>query len=114
YEPRLFYKLTAPNNNNNNNNNKQKQKISLPSHRHSFHMSCVIVCICLAQRVALLEGVTLLEFVCHCGCGFKTLILAAWKSVFCQQSSDEDVELSAPLVPCFSGCRHVPDLMILD
>jgi hypothetical protein len=28
-------------------------------------------------------GVALLEYVCHCGHGLKTLILAAWKSVFC-------------------------------
>jgi hypothetical protein len=27
-------------------------------------------------------GVALLEEVCHCGCGFKTLFLAAWKPVF--------------------------------
>jgi hypothetical protein len=29
----------------------------------------VVVCICLAQGMALLGGVTLLEEVCHCGCG---------------------------------------------
>ena len=29
----------------------------------------VMVCICSAQGVALLEGVSLLEKVCHCGCG---------------------------------------------
>jgi hypothetical protein len=28
----------------------------------------VMVCICSSQRVALLEGVALLEQVCHCGC----------------------------------------------
>ena len=40
------------------------------------------------------------------GMGFKTLILAAWKPVFCQQLSDEDVELSAPLAPCLTeGCH---------
>jgi hypothetical protein len=48
------------------------------------------------------------------GVGFKTLILAAWKSVFCQQSSDEDVELSAPPAPGLPGCCHAPALMILD
>jgi hypothetical protein len=35
---------------------------------------------CLAQGVALLGGVTLLE-VCHCGVGLETL-LAALKSIF--------------------------------
>jgi hypothetical protein len=39
----------------------------------------VMVCVCLGQGVALLGGVALLEQVCHCGCGLKTLILAAWK-----------------------------------
>jgi hypothetical protein len=27
-------------------------------------------------------GVTWLEWVCHCGCGYKILTLVAWKSVF--------------------------------
>jgi hypothetical protein len=30
----------------------------------------VMVCIYLAQGVALLGGLALLEKVCHCGCGF--------------------------------------------
>jgi hypothetical protein len=41
-----------------------------------------MVCVCLAQGVALFGGVALLEYVCHCRyvqIGFKTLILAAWK-----------------------------------
>jgi hypothetical protein len=42
----------------------------------------VMICICLAQGVALLGGVALLEWVCHCGQGLKTLALAAWKPVF--------------------------------
>jgi hypothetical protein len=46
--------------------------------------------------------------------GFKTLILAAWKPVFHQQPSDEDVELSALPAPGLLGCCHVPALMILD
>jgi len=33
------------------------------------------------------------------GVGFKTLTLAVWKSVFCWQPSDEDVDLSAPPAP---------------
>ena len=41
----------------------------------------MVCCICLAQGVALL-GVALLEEVCHCGCGLKTLTLDAWKAVF--------------------------------
>jgi hypothetical protein len=36
----------------------------------------------MAQGVALLGGVALLELVCHYGCGLQTLTLAAWKSVF--------------------------------
>jgi hypothetical protein len=36
----------------------------------------MVVYIHLAQGVALLGGVAL-EWVCHCGCGFKTLVLAA-------------------------------------
>ena len=48
------------------------------------------------------------------GAGFKTLILSVWKSVFHKQPSDEDVELSAPLIPCLPGCCHVPALMIMD
>jgi hypothetical protein len=27
-------------------------------------------------------GVALLEWVCHCGVGFKTFTLAAWKPIF--------------------------------
>jgi hypothetical protein len=42
----------------------------------------------------------------------KTLILTAWKGIFCQQPSDEDVELSAP--PCLPGCGHAPTLTILN
>jgi hypothetical protein len=48
------------------------------------------------------------------GVGYKTLILAAWKSVFCWQPSDEDVELSAPPAPCLPECCHIPTLMIID
>ena len=71
-------------------------------------------CICLGKGVVLLRGVDLLKSVCHCGFCLKTLILAAWKSVFHWQPSDEDVELSAPPVPCLSGCFHSPALMIMD
>jgi hypothetical protein len=49
-----------------------------------------MVYICLAQGMALLEGVALLEWVwpCWSRCvtvvvGYKTLILASWKPVFC-------------------------------
>lgn len=37
----------------------------------------VMVYICLIQGMALLGGVDLLELVCHCGHGLKTLTLAA-------------------------------------
>ena len=49
----------------------------------------VMVCICLAQGVALLGSMALLVWVWPCwsrcvtvGMGFKTLVLAAWKQVF--------------------------------
>jgi hypothetical protein len=45
--------------------------------------------------------------------GFKILILAAWKPVFSQQPSDEDVELSVSPTPCLPGGYHVPTLMIM-
>jgi len=58
-----------------------------------------MVCTCLPQGVALFGGVALLEWMWPCwskcvtvGVGFKTLLLAAWKSVFHQQPSDEAVE----------------------
>jgi hypothetical protein len=74
----------------------------------------VKVCIYLAQGVALLGGIVLLEWVCHCACGLKTLILAARKSVLCYQPSDGDVEPSAPPASSLPGCCHAPTLMILD
>jgi hypothetical protein len=43
----------------------------------------VMVCICLAKGVALLGGVTLWSRCVTVDVGFKTPILAAWKSVFC-------------------------------
>jgi hypothetical protein len=73
-----------------------------------------MVCICLAQGVAPLGSVALLNEVCYCGCGHKTLTLAAWKSIFYQLPPNEDVELSAPPAPCLHGCCHVPALMIMD
>jgi hypothetical protein len=63
--------------------------------RYSFHrLTClnkpmgarewnVMVCICLAQGVALLGSVT---FWSRCGLvdvGFNTFVLAAWEPVFC-------------------------------
>jgi hypothetical protein len=44
---------------------------------------------------------------------FKTLLLTKWESVFCEQPSDEDVELSAPPALCLPGHCHVPTLMIM-
>ena len=76
-----------------------------------IYRPCVMVCICLAQK-ATLGGVALQRQVCNCGCGLKTLIPAAWKSVFCQQPSDEDVEHSAPPAPCRPGHCHAPALII--
>jgi hypothetical protein len=42
----------------------------------------VMVCICLAQGVALLRGVVLLEELRHCRHGLEDLTLATWKLVF--------------------------------
>jgi hypothetical protein len=74
----------------------------------------VMVWIYFAQGVALLGGVALLWGKCvTVGVGFKTFILAPWKPVFCLPL-DQDVELSAPPVPCLPGCRHVLTLMIMN
>jgi hypothetical protein len=51
-------------------------------------------------------GVALLEEVCHCGGGLDTLLLAMWESVCSWFPLDEDVELSAPPMPCLPGCYH--------
>jgi hypothetical protein len=59
-------------------------------------------------------GVTWLEWVCHCGCGYKILILVAWMSVLHWQPLDEDIELSAPPALCLPGYCHAPTLMIMD
>ena len=48
------------------------------------------------------------------GVGYKTLILAAWKTVFHKQPSDRDVELLALPAPCLPGHCHAPTLMIMD
>jgi hypothetical protein len=42
----------------------------------------VMVFICLAQEVALLGGVALLEWCVTVGVGFETLTLAAWNLIF--------------------------------
>ena len=68
----------------------------------------VMVCICLAQGAALLGGVVLWNRCVTVGVGFNTLVLAAWKPVFCLPSG-EDVELLALPVHC-----HAPILMIMD
>jgi hypothetical protein len=43
-------------------------------------------------------GVALLEAVCHLGMSFVTLLLAAWRTEFSSLTSEQDIELSAPLV----------------
>jgi hypothetical protein len=55
--------------------------------------------------VAVLGAVTLLEEVCHFGVGFETLLLAAWKLVFCLPL-EQDVELSAPLAMLLLSDDH--------
>jgi hypothetical protein len=49
----------------------------------------------------------------HCGCGFKALILAAWKPVFSSKLSNEKVKLASP-APCLPGCWCPPTLIIMD
>jgi hypothetical protein len=44
---------------------------------------------------------------------FKTLILAAWKPVFCYKPLDEDVELSAPPALCLPECHYASTLMMM-
>lgn len=66
----------------------------------------MMVCTCLAQGVALLGGVATMGQVCHCGCGLKTLTVAAWKSVSCYRPSDDDVE-------CSFSCT-MPAWLVLD
>ena len=47
------------------------------------------------------------------GVGFETLLLATWETVF-WLTSDQDVDLSVPLVPCLPRPCHAPALMIMD
>ena len=74
----------------------------------------VMVCISLAQGVALLGHVALLNTCVTVGMSFNTLVLPAWKPFFFQQPPDEDVGLSDPPVPCLPGCFHGPTLIVMD
>ena len=55
----------------------------------------IMSCVCYGVGIALLEEVY------HCELGFKTLP-SAEESVF-RSPSEQDIELSAPLVPCLPG-----------
>ena len=68
----------------------------------------------MGQRMALFGSIAFRSRCVTVGVGFKTLILAAWKQVFCSKTSYEDAELSAPPAPCLPGCCPVPALMIMD
>jgi hypothetical protein len=74
----------------------------------------VMVCIHLTRNAMIrrcgLVGVGVSQWVR----ALKTLVLAAWKPVFSQQPSDEDVELSSPPAPCLPGCCNGPAMMIMD
>jgi hypothetical protein len=71
-----------------------------------------MVCICLAQEVALVE---VGPYWSRCvTVNFMTFILAAWKSVFSCLPLEQDVEPSAPPPPCLPGCCHVLTLMMMD
>ena len=59
----------------------------------------VAVWISLAQGMALIVGVALLEEVCHCGGKPGNSPPGCLKTVCSWLPLDEDVELSSPLVP---------------
>ena len=74
---------------------------------HSFVFKAVVLLICLAQEVALLEDMALLGEVWPCwrkyvtvGMGFETLFLDALRTVCSWLPLDIDVKLSGPPVPC--------------
>jgi hypothetical protein len=58
-----------------------------------------MVYICLAQGVALLGSVALLNYVCHCGHGLQFPLPTCLEPSLLLEPSDEDVELSAPPAP---------------
>ena len=81
----------------------------------------VVVWICLAQGVALLRGVALLEWVWPCwrNCvtievGFKNLLLAVWKPIdlllFAFGARHRILSNSHI---CLTGCYHAPTLMLM-
>lgn len=85
----------------------------------SWLSECFIRCcdglISSAQGLALLEGVTLLEKVCHGGGGLGDPHPSCLRCpVSSWLPSSEDVELSALLAPCLPRCCHTPALMILN
>lgn len=63
---------STPNKQSKNLNSMGYPKYTMKSFFFSLQMKYefVAVCICSAQGMALLEGVALLEYVCHCGHGF--------------------------------------------
>jgi len=65
--------------------------------------SCIWIC--LAQGVALLGGVALLEEVCHCVSGLWDPSPSCLETVF-WLPLEQDVGLSAPLAWGLSGCCH--------
>ena len=74
-----------------------------------------MVCMCLAQGMwRYLEVWPSWSRCITVSVGFNTLVLAAWKPVFCLRPSDEDVKLSPLPAPCLPGCCHVCALMIMD
>ena len=76
----------------------------------------VVVWICLAQKVALLGAMVLLEEVSCCGGGFWRMPPHPLPSFlkmpgFSWLQLDQDVELSAPFpAPCLPGCCHASHL----
>ena len=80
----------------------------------NFHVCRIgVIWICLAQGMALLGGMALLEEVWPCWGNVSlwgwtlrpSLLLAAWKPVFCLPL-EQDVELSTPPAPCLPRYCH--------
>ena len=46
--------------------------------------------------------------------GFETFLLTMWEPVLSCLPLEQDIELSAPPVPCLPGCYHSPALMIMN
>jgi len=60
----------------------------------------------LSRGVALAGDVAMMEEVYHCGGGLQDPSPSCLRTVCSWLPLDEDIELSAPPVPCLPGCCH--------